>query len=109
MRDEHRAFVLLGLILVLNEGEAEHARELGDRLVIVADHGGDVGEGLGHRMSSAAHEPQVTVSSILVIAPSMSCGILAPSSSKESGDNIGIERIRSLASTAPTSISLKRS
>ena len=42
-RDEHPAFVLLRLVLVGDEGEAEHAREPGDRLVIVADDEGDVG------------------------------------------------------------------
>jgi hypothetical protein len=41
-RDEHPAFVLLGLMLVGYEGEAEHTREPGDRLVIVADDEGDV-------------------------------------------------------------------
>lgn len=47
-RDEDPAFVLLGLNRVLDEGEAERSREPGDRLVIVADDEGNVGEGLGH-------------------------------------------------------------
>src|SRR3954451_20565170 len=42
--DEHPAFVLLGLVLVGDEGEAQHVREPGDRLVIIADDEGDVGE-----------------------------------------------------------------
>jgi hypothetical protein len=46
--DEHPAFFLLGLTFVGNEGEAELLPEPGDRLVIVADDEGDVGEGLGH-------------------------------------------------------------
>jgi hypothetical protein len=46
--DEHPAFVLLGLILVGDEGEAQHALEPGDRLGLVADDEGDLGEGLGH-------------------------------------------------------------
>jgi hypothetical protein len=40
--------VLLGLILMGHESEAEHAREPSDRLVIVAVDEGDVGEGSGH-------------------------------------------------------------
>ncbi len=47
-RDEHPAFVLLGLVLIGDEAEAEHLRESGDRLIIVADDERDVGEGLGH-------------------------------------------------------------
>ncbi len=42
-RDEHRTFVLLGLVLIGDEGEAEHACEPGDRLVIVADDEGWAG------------------------------------------------------------------
>lgn len=43
-RDEQPAFVLLGLMLLGDEGEAEDTREPGDRLVIVADDEGDVGD-----------------------------------------------------------------
>jgi hypothetical protein len=46
-RDEQPALVLLGLILVRYKGEAEHAGEPGDRLVIVADDESDMCEGLG--------------------------------------------------------------
>ena len=45
-RDEHPAFVLLGLMLVGDEGEAELLHDPGDRLVIVADDVGRLGEGL---------------------------------------------------------------
>ena len=38
------ALVLLRLMAVLDQREAEHAREPGNRLVIVADDQGDVGE-----------------------------------------------------------------
>jgi hypothetical protein len=44
-RDEHPALVLLGLILVGDDDEAELLREPGDRLVMVADDQGDMGEG----------------------------------------------------------------
>jgi len=46
--DEQPAFVLLGLVLVRDEGEAEHLGEPGDRLIIVADDEGDVGKGSEH-------------------------------------------------------------
>lgn len=42
--DEDPAFVLLRLILVRSEGEAELLSESGDRLVIVADGECNVGE-----------------------------------------------------------------
>jgi hypothetical protein len=40
--------------MVGDEGEAEHAREPGDRLVIVAYDERDVGEGFGHQSDPAA-------------------------------------------------------
>jgi hypothetical protein len=52
-RDEHPALVLLGLNLVGDEGEAELLRKPADRLVIVADDEGDVGEGLVHFRGSS--------------------------------------------------------
>lgn len=42
------ALVLLGLVGILHESEAELAGVKGERFVIVADDQGDVGEGLGH-------------------------------------------------------------
>jgi hypothetical protein len=41
-RDEHPAFVLLGLVLIGDDGEAELFGELGDGVVITADDEGDV-------------------------------------------------------------------
>ena len=46
-RNEHPAFVLLGLVLIGDEGEAEHLDEPRDRLVIVGDDEADVGDGVG--------------------------------------------------------------
>ena len=52
---EQPAFVLLGLILDGDEGEAELVRESGDRLVIAEDDEGDVGEGLGHHSPASLY------------------------------------------------------
>jgi hypothetical protein len=45
--DEQPDFVLLDLRFVGDAGEADHASDQGDRLVIIMDDEGDVAEGLG--------------------------------------------------------------
>jgi hypothetical protein len=47
--------VLLGLVFVGDERGAELLSKLGDRLVIVADDKGDVGEGLGQQANVHCH------------------------------------------------------
>jgi hypothetical protein len=46
-RDEDPALALLGLMLIGDDAEAKLLRKPGDRLVVVADEEGGVGDGLG--------------------------------------------------------------